>query len=370
MKDFKLHNQVQLFFGKDSTSNLEKIAKGHRVLLVYGGNSAKNNGSYNEITDNLKRANAPFYELSGISKAEYTHIEQGIKIADDNNVDMVIGIGGCSCMDIAKLIAFGYYHRDTIWDYLHGKSPVNEKHLIIVEVPTYPSGGSEFGAGAVAFDSKAGDYGTIYGLRADYAILNPTYSFTLSKEMTAYTGLVTLTQLSASLLGDKNPISYGIGISSAKAVYEAVKKLQTVPNDYDAKGTIMYGSSVATSGWLGIGKESNFAYGIYNLEFIPETLFDVPYRKSLTTLFPRFLFALSTSHEKELKAYFKDVYGFEGSIEDSVSRLIKLFEGFGLDMYFHSDISDEEIKKVINKDNSGGLDGDTVLNLIKSCIKN
>ena len=370
MKDFTLYNQVKMFFGKEATSNLEEIAKGHRVLLVYGGNSAKNNGAYDEITTNLKKADVPFYELSGISKAEYTHIEQGIKVVDDNNIDMIIGIGGCSCMDIAKLIAFGYYHRDTLWDYLHGKSPVGEKHLMIVEIPTYPSGGSEFGAGAVAFDSKTGDYGTVYGLRADYAILHPTYSFTLDKEMTAYTGLVTLTQLSASLLGDKNPISYGIGISSAKAVYEAIKKLQTVQNDYDAKGTIMYGSSVATSGWLGLGKESNFAYGIYDLEFIPENLFDVPYRKSLTTIFPRFLLALSTSHEEELKAYFNDVYGFNGSIENSVTKLIEIFESFGLDMYFHSDISDERIREIINEDNCGGLDFETVFKLIKSCIKN
>lgn len=131
----------------------------------------------------------------------------------------------------------------------------------------------------------------------------------------------------------------------------------------------MYGSSVATSGWLGLGKESNFAYGIYDLEFIPENLFDVPYRKSLTTIFPRFLLALGKTHEEELKAYFNDVYGFNGSIEDSVTKLIEIFESFGLDMYFHSDISDEEIKNIINEDNCGGLDFEAVFKLIKICIK-
>lgn len=146
-------------------------------------------------------------------------------------------------------------------------------------------------------------------------------------------------------------------------------KITCIYADIDGIGTIMYGSSVATSDWLGLGKESNFAYGIYDLEFIPEALFDVPYRKSLTTIFPRFLLALSKEHSEELEAYFKDVYGFEGSIEDSVSKLIGIFESFGLDMYFNSNISDEDIKKSIDESNSGGLDLETALNLIKSCIK-
>ena len=68
-------------------------------------------------------------------------------------------------------------------------------------MPTYPSSGSEYGLGAVSADKRTGDFGTAYGIAADVAILVPKYSMSLGKEMTAYTGLVTLVQLCASTLG-------------------------------------------------------------------------------------------------------------------------------------------------------------------------
>ena len=75
-------------------------------------------------------------------------------------------------------------------------------------MPTYPSSGSEYGLGAVSVDTREDDFGTAYGIAADYAVLVPKYSLSLGQEMTAYTGLVTLVQLSASTIGDKNPVSY------------------------------------------------------------------------------------------------------------------------------------------------------------------
>lgn len=110
----------------------------------------------------------------------------------------------------------------------------------LILMPTYPSGGSEYGLGAVSADSRTGDFGTAYdGIAADTAILVPKYSMALGTEMTAYTGLVTLVQLSASTIGDRNPVSYGIGISVIQNVLAAVKKLKENPEDTDARGIIL-----------------------------------------------------------------------------------------------------------------------------------
>lgn len=63
----------------------------------------------------------------------------------------------------------------------------------------------------------------------------------LDAEMTAYTALVTLVQLSASIIGDRNPISYDIGISVIRNVLSAVKTLKENPTDAYARGVILYG---------------------------------------------------------------------------------------------------------------------------------
>ena len=100
--------------------------------------------------------------------------------------------------------------------------------------------------------------------------------------------------------------------------------------DLDARGVILYGASISTSGRLGLGKEENYSYDIYELEFIPEVLFDVSYRKSLTTLFPRFLEVMAEYHEEDIRRYFNDAFGYEGSIADSVDRMIGLFSAWAL----------------------------------------
>ena len=53
-------------------------------------------------------------------------------------------------MDCAKLIAFGSYQKEDLWDYIKGrKNPYGLEKLPLILIPTYPSSGSEYGLGAV-----------------------------------------------------------------------------------------------------------------------------------------------------------------------------------------------------------------------------
>ena len=299
MKDFIFRNDTKLLFRNDIRTTLVEIAKGHKVMFVYGGGSVKRNGCYDDIVQSLYEADIPFVEYGGSSR-EFAKIQEGIRVAKTNGITMIIGVGGASVMDSAKLMAFGFYHESDLWDYVKGKTSYGLERLPLVLIPTYPSSGSENGLGAVAVDSRTGDFGTAYGIPADYAVLCPKYSLTLNKEMTTYTGLVTVVQLSACVLGDKNKMSYDAGISYIKNVIELTKILQQHPDELDARGIIMMGASLSTSSRIGIGKEETFAYDIYELEFLPEKLFGSSYRRSLTSIFPKFLCALGKLHPEEI----------------------------------------------------------------------
>ncbi len=82
------------------------------------------------------------------------------------------------------------------------------------------------------------------------------------------------------------------------------------------------------------------------MEFIPEVLFGASYRKSLTTLFPRFLKAMAAYHEDDVCGYFKDAFGFEGDIAESVDKMVALFTELGVDMYFDGSADEEQIRKI------------------------
>lgn len=345
MKDFIFRNDTKLLFRNDIRTTLVEIAKGHKVMFVYGGGSVKRNGCYDDIVQSLNEADIPFVEY-GDSSREFVKIQEGIRVAKTNGITMIIGVGGASVMDSAKLMAFGFYHESDLWDYVKGKTSYGLERLPLVLIPTYPSSGSENGLGAVAVDSRTGDFGTAYGIPADYAVLCPKYSLTLNKEMTTYTGLVTVVQLSACVLGDKNKMSYDAGISYIKNVLEATKILQQHPDDLDARGTIMMGASLSTSSRLGIGKEEPFAYEIYELEFLPEVLFGSTYRRSLTSVFPRFLQAMGKHHAEEIRNYYRDAFGFDGTIEDSTQKLMTLFAELGIPMYYEGTVSREAVDAI------------------------
>lgn len=365
MKDFIFRNDTKLLFRNDIRTTLVEIAKGHKVMFVYGGGSVKRNGCYNDIVQSLNEADIPFVEY-GDSSREFAKIQEGIRVAKTNGITMIIGVGGASVMDSAKLMAFGFYHESDLWDYVKGKTSYGLERLPLVLIPTYPSSGSENGLGAVAVDSRTGDFGTAYGIPADYAVLCPKYSLTLNKEMTTYTGLVTVVQLSACVLGDKNKMSYDAGISYIKNVLEATKILQQHPDDLDARGTIMMGASLSTSSRLGIGKEETFAYDIYELEFLPEKLFGSSYRRSLTSIFPKFLCAMGKHHPEEVGKYYLDAFGFDSSIEDSSRKLAELFSGLGVEMSYNGQITREQVDAIPCHT---GLSKEEVFGIINSLIR-
>lgn len=365
MKDFIFRNDTKLFFRNDIRQTISEISKGHKVMFVYGNGSVKRNGCHADVLQALTGDNIPFVEY-GNSSREFERIQEGVRIAKSEGVTMVIGAGGASVMDSAKLIAFGVFHESDLWEYLKGMSPYGLARLPLILIPTYPSSGSEYGLGAVAADSRTGDFGTAYGIPADYAVLCPKYSLSLDSEMTTYTGLVTLVQLSAAILGDKNKMSYDAGISYIKNVLEATKTLQKEPDNLDARGIIMMGASLSTSSRLGLGKENAFAYDIYELEFLPEQLFGSSYRRSLTVTFPRFLSVMGRHHSDDIRTFLADAFGLASSIEESVNKLIETFSALGVPMYYEGEISREQVKGIPCHTE---LNEDEVFELIKSLIR-
>lgn len=366
MKDFRLRNDTVLLFRNDPAEDIMDFAANKRVLFVYGGSSVHHNGCYDDVKNAVSGKGGEFFELGGASR-ELADIEKGLDLVKQHGIEMIIGAGGASIMDCAKLIAFGAFHGEDLWDYVKGKkNPYGKKKLPLLLIPTYPSSGSEYGLGAVSSDKRIKDYGTAFGIPADVALLVPKYSLSLNAEMTAYTGLVTLVQLSAATIGDKNPVTYDAGISVIRNVLKAVKQLKEKPDDLDARGVILFGASISTSGRLGVGKEENYAYDLYEVEFIPEVLFGSTYRKSLTTLFPGFLKTMAAYHQEDIQKYFKDVFGYEGDITESAGLVRELFEQIGIDMYFDGELSREALGQIAT---GSCLSQDELYELLRTCMR-
>ena len=127
MKDFVFQNTTKVYFGKNQLENLGKEVKsyGSKVLLIYGGGSIKRIGLYDKVIAELKASGLEIFELAGVEpNPRHTTVNRGAKICRENQIDVLLAVGGGSTIDCAKGIAAACYYAGDAWDLVIGKAPV------------------------------------------------------------------------------------------------------------------------------------------------------------------------------------------------------------------------------------------------------
>ena len=117
--DFNYYNPTKIYFGKSALGNLpQELANyGSTVLLVYGKNSIKKMGLYDEILKMLKQAEKKVIELSGVkSNPTYAQMMEGARLVRENHVDLILAVGGGSVIDCSKGISLSAYCKGDPWE--------------------------------------------------------------------------------------------------------------------------------------------------------------------------------------------------------------------------------------------------------------
>ena len=147
---------TKLYFGKGQISHLDEILRslGKKVLLTYGGGSIKKMGLYDTVIDILKKGGFEVTELSGIEpNPRIESVEEGVRLCKENNIDVILAVGGGSTIDCSKAIAAGVFYDGDLWDMVasyHGTL----KALPLVDILTLSATGSEYDGGGVITNLK------------------------------------------------------------------------------------------------------------------------------------------------------------------------------------------------------------------------
>lgn len=166
-------------------------------LVISNGKSAKTNGSLDQVKKELELAGCTYVLFDKVSANPLKSIvEEGAKLAREENCDFVVALGGGSVMDAAKVMAmFIPQPSDDLWDYAFGQTgkqkALDKEPLPWIAITTSAGTGSEVDTAGVITNPETNEKIGVGGpdsMFARFAIVDPELMRTVPPKFTAYQG--------------------------------------------------------------------------------------------------------------------------------------------------------------------------------------
>lgn len=264
--DFMYYNPTRIHFGKDSLSSLKEEIEnfGETILLLYGKNSIKKIGLYDKVIKILKDNGKKVIELSGVmANPTYEKVLEGGKLVRDNNVDLILGVGGGSVIDCAKAISVSAYcEGDAFKRYWLNFEPINNKIIPVGAVLTMVGTGSEMNGGSVITNEELKiKTGRVYSAEVypKFSILNPEYTFSVPKYQMVSGIFDIMSHLMEQYFSgeDNNTTDYVIE-GLLRSVIDNARVAIKNPMDYEARSNLMWSATLALNTISGLSKEQDW----------------------------------------------------------------------------------------------------------------
>ena len=264
--DFTYYNPTKIHFGKNALEKLSEELKnyGNTIMLAYGKGAIKRTGLYDKVLAVLKENGKTVVELSGIMpNPTYEKVMEGAKLVKENNVDLILAVGGGSTIDCAKAISVSAYCEGDAWTkYWINEEQVDNKIVPVASILTMAGTGSEMNAGSVITNEEVKlKNGRVFGSNVNpkFSILNPEYTYTVPK----YQMVAGIFDIMSHLMEmyfsgeDDNTSDYMIeGV--LRSVINSARVAINDPENYEARSNIMWSSSLALCKILGLGKAQDW----------------------------------------------------------------------------------------------------------------
>lgn len=264
--DFSFHNPTKIYFGKTALDNLssELSNYGDTVLLIYGKSAVKKIGLYDKVIDILKTSGKNVIELGGIKpNPSYSQLLEGARLVRENNVDLILAVGGGSTIDCAKGISVSAYCEGNPWTkYWVKEEEVTNKIVPVGSVLTMAGTASEMNGGSVITNEEEKlKNGRVFGpnVYPKFSILNPEYTFTVPQYQMASGIFDTFSHLCEQYFsGDDNNTTDYLIEGVMKSLIESAEIAMENPTDYIARSNIMWCATIALNYITGLSKEQDW----------------------------------------------------------------------------------------------------------------
>lgn len=282
VKPFQFAKVPKILFRNGMIADLPGIIKpyGKKIVLVTGKNSFIKSRNAGILFHEFGKADIGYHIITVTGEPSPDIIDLAVKKFNNEDINLVIGIGGGSVLDAGKAISAMMYKPESVMEFLEGVG--NKDHpgtkIPYIAIPTTSGTGSEATKNAVI--SQIGKNGFKRSLRhdnlvPDIALVDPELTLNCPQDITAASGMDCFTQLIEAYLSDKsNKYTDALAIEGFKSIKSSLKRSYTNGEDIEARAGMSFAALISgiCLANAGLGVVHGFASSIGGMYNIPHGL--------------------------------------------------------------------------------------------------
>ncbi len=342
MVNFDYQTPTRLIFGKGVVDKLQEVMAqfGPRVLLTYGGGSIKRSGLYDKVIVLL--AGKQVTELPGIQpNPKYNpSVLEGVRLCKENDIDVILAVGGGSVLDCSKAIAAGAKYDGEPWDLITYKVPIKAA-LPIVDIITMAATGSEYDCGGVISRTETNDKVGIMDphLFPAVSIIDPSYTFTVPAKQTRAGVADCINHIMEQYFcGEHIAMNDAFMEGAIKSLMKNVKIVLQKPDDYEARAEIFYATTLGCNGIYALGNSMS-GWPMHAIEHALSAYYDITHGEGLAIVTPRWMrHILNETTIERFVSFGTGVFGIDASLpqqeiaERAIQAIYDFYKEIGMPM--------------------------------------
>jgi len=321
MKPFAFRTVPRVLFEAGGARRLASAAggalRGARRILFVTDPGVRDAGLYDAAVAGLREAGCEvtIYDKVVADPPEHVVFE-AVDTGRSAAVQAVIGFGGGSPMDTAKVVAVLLSGEQPLSE-MYGVEQVRASRPPLILVPTTAGTGSEVTNVAVITTGKESKRGIAADpLYADMAVLDPELTLGLPRHPTAYTGIDAMVHAIEAFTNRraKNPVSDALALTALKKLHAGILRACADGADLEARGDMLLGAMLA-----GQAFSNSPCAGVHAMAYPLGGIFHVPHGLSNAVVLPpvlRFNASACEDQYAEISAHLALKPGSAGLIDE------------------------------------------------------
>jgi len=363
MNNFEFYNPTKIVFGTETIAKLDSLTPvGARVLILFGGESARKNGTLDEVKAAL--GSRPVFEFGGIeANPSYETMMRAVELVRSEKIEFLLAVGGGSVIDGTKFVAAAVHYPGDPWLILETFGQNIESALPFGTVLTLPATGSEMNCGSVITRRETSTKlpfmsGYVF---PQFSILDPTKTYTLPTRQIA-NGVVDafvhiveqyLTYPAGGMVQDR----FAEGL--LQTLVEIGPKVLATPDDADLRANLMWVATMALNGLIGAGVPQDWATHMIGHELT--AAHEIDHARTLAIVLPSLLQVQRKDKHAKLLQYAERVWAItEGDenqrIDAAIDRTSQFFESLGIQTHLSNyGLEQSAIDHLVNQLEAHGM---------------